>query len=220
MNVAVEQRPLDSSSPDPAAPAEFGEFERLLTAMRAGSQHAAQEIVDTYGPHIRAVVKRRLASVLRPTFDSEDFVQSAWKSLLRMPAEKIDEVHQPRQLVNLMAQIAARKIIDQYRHRTQPACDEGRRRTFDDPEVISALAKIAGIETPSQLCIAREKQDLYRERWETLVSREAPHYQRIVYLRLEGQPFSAIAESEQVSESTARRIFKKLFDRLSAERAA
>jgi RNA polymerase sigma factor (sigma-70 family) len=210
MKIAVEQ-PI---SEEAVVEEETGRFERLLREMRAGSQSAAQEIVETYGPHIRAVVKRRLAGVLRPLFDSEDFVQSAWKSLLCMAPEKIDAIRQPKQLVNLMAQVAARKAIDEYRQRTQKACDLNRRRELDDPEVLAAVAKIAGINTPSQICIAREKQELYRQRWEDMVSRQPPHHQRIVYLRLGGQPFSAIAQAEEVTERQARRVFKRLFQRL------
>jgi RNA polymerase sigma factor (sigma-70 family) len=194
---------------------EAGRFEQLLAEMRAGSQEAATEIVETYGPHIRAVVKRRLADFLRPMFDSEDFVQSAWKSLICMAPEKIDQLREPRQLVGLLATIAARKVIDQYRRRTQRACDATRRRSFEDPEVVAALAKIAGVNSPSQLCIAREKQELYRQRWEDLVDRQPPHHQRIVQLRLGGQPYSAIAQAEEVTERQARRVVKKLFQRLA-----
>jgi RNA polymerase sigma factor (sigma-70 family) len=217
MNVTADRvtAPPDSDVSDAS------HFERLLHRMREGSQEAAQEIVETYGPHIRSVVKRRMADVLRSTFDSEDFVQSAWKSLLRMPAEKMEEIREPQGLMRLMAAIAARKAINEYHRRTRRACDENRRCRLDDPEVLSALANLAGINTPSQICIAREKQDEYRQRWEDLVSRQPPHHQRIVYLRLGGQPFAAIAKAEEVSERQARRVVEKLFRRLSeSDRAA
>ncbi len=198
-----------------------GRFEQLLADMRAGSQDAAREIVDTYGPHIRAAVKRRLAGFLRPMFDSEDFVQSAWKSLICMSPDKVDQLHEPKQLVALLATIAARKMIDQYRQRTRKACNVTRRRELDDPEVIDALAKIAGINTPSQLCIAQEKQEQFRQRWEDLVNRQPPRNQRIVNLRLGGQQFAAIAQAEDVSERHARRIVEKLLQRLTdSDRAA
>jgi RNA polymerase sigma factor (sigma-70 family) len=217
MNVTADRLPTAKESQEP----ECGQFEQLLQRMREGSDEAAQEIVETYGPHIRSAVKRRMADVLRSTFDSEDFVQSAWKSLLRMPAEKVDEIREPRSLVRLMAAIAARKVINEYHRRRQRACDEMRRRRLDDPEVVSALASIAGINTPSQICIAREKHDEYRQRWEDLVSRQPPHHQRIVCLHLGGQPYAAIAEAEEVTERQARRVVEKLFRRLSgSDRAA
>jgi RNA polymerase sigma factor (sigma-70 family) len=214
MNVTAD-RDLDASNPREPAAGDGGQFEQLLLRMREGSEEAAQEIVETYGPHIRSVVKRRMADVLRSAFDSEDFVQSAWKSLLRMPPEKVDEIREPGSLVRLMAAIAARKVINAYHRRRQRACDETRRCRLDDPEVISALASIAGINTPSQICIAREKHDEYRQRWEELVSRQPPHHQRIVNLHLGGQPYAAIAEAEEVTERQARRVVERLFRRLS-----
>jgi RNA polymerase sigma factor (sigma-70 family) len=210
-----------ANDPIPNAEDNGGQFERLLQRMREGSQEAALQIVKTYGPHIRSAVKRRMCGALRSAFDSEDFVQSAWKSLLRMPPAKMDEIREPGQLVGMLAAIAARKAIDEYRHCTRETCHETRRRELDDPEVLAALAKIAGVNTPSQICIAREKQHHYRQRWEELVSRQPPHHQRIVYLRLGGQPYAAIAEAEDVSERQARRVVERLFKRLSdSERAA
>ncbi|MBW3597292.1 MAG: hypothetical protein KY475_08460, partial [Planctomycetes bacterium] len=145
MTAAADHQEADT--PVAAEKTRPGRLEQLLAEMRGGSSVAAQELIDTYGPHIRAVVQKKLADSLRPMFDSEDFVQSAWKSLIQMPAERIEEIHDPRQLVKLMATIAARKVIDEYRKRTNPGCNINRRRTLGHPEVVEVLAKIAGVNT-------------------------------------------------------------------------
>lgn len=216
MSVTLGEQPAKSD-----AFAERGRFVQLLAAMQAGSQDAARELVETYGRHIRSVVKRRLSEVLRPVYDSEDFVQSAWKSLFAMGPEKIDRIHHPGQLINLMATIAGRKIIDEYRKRTQPACNALRRRSLDDPEVLAAIARIASRNSPSQVCIAREQSELYRQRWEELVNRQTERDRRIVHLRLEGAEYAEIAQAAEVSERQARRIVKRILERLSGtDRAA
>jgi DNA-directed RNA polymerase specialized sigma24 family protein len=115
----------------------------------------------------------------------------------------------------LLITIAARRLIDQYRRNTRRVGNTVHRRSFDDPEVIAALAKMAGVNTPSQLCMARENQELYRQRWEDMVNKQPPLHRRIVYLRLGGQHYTEIAKSQNVTERHARRIFDRLFQKLA-----
>jgi RNA polymerase sigma factor (sigma-70 family) len=224
MNTAVDQgpaeRPPDAKAREAKRP-DKPRLEQLLSEMRAGSSAAAQELIRKYGPHIRAAIQRKLDDSLRPMFDSEDFVQSAWKSLIGMPHEKVGEIHNPDQLIKLMTTIAARKVIDQFRKRTNPGHNVKRRRSLEHPDVVAALAKIAGINTPSQICIARERYDHYRRRWENMVNQQTERDRRIIHLRLGGVEFPEIAEVEEISERHARRIVNGLMARLyEAERAA
>ena len=55
-----------------------------MARMRAGSQEAAWRLVEVYESHIRAVVRRRLTPAMRSLFDSDDFVQTVWASLIRI----------------------------------------------------------------------------------------------------------------------------------------
>src|SRR5262249_44175004 len=78
-----EDRPRTNPPVPPGEPRmdeEVQEFAALMQRLAGGSQEAARELYDRYGPHIRRVVRRRLIPALRPKFDSIDFEQDVWKS--------------------------------------------------------------------------------------------------------------------------------------------
>ena len=223
MHTAVDQAPAERPPEANAQEAKEPEpgLEQLLSEMRAGSSAAAQKLIKEYGPHIRAAIQRKLDDSLRPMFDSDDFMQSAWKSLIGMAHERVGEIQHRDQLIKLMTTIAARKVIDQFRKRTNPGHNVRRRRSLEHPDVVAALAKLAGINTPSQICIARERYDHYRRRWENMVNQQTERDRRIIHLRLGGVEFPEIAEVEEISERHARRIVNGLMARLyESERAA
>ena len=55
-------------------------FEAAVKELRTGSEEAIWNFIQTYGPHIQRVVRRRLHHKLRSKFDSVDFVQMVWVS--------------------------------------------------------------------------------------------------------------------------------------------
>ena len=61
------------------------DFRTLLAGIRSGSEEAAWQLIEQYGPHIRRIVRRRLDRRLRSQFDSVDFVQAVWASFFREP---------------------------------------------------------------------------------------------------------------------------------------
>ena len=59
---------------------ENSEFRKVIERVCAGSDEATWELIDTYGPHIQRVIRRKLNQKMRSKFDSLDFVQMVWAS--------------------------------------------------------------------------------------------------------------------------------------------
>ena len=168
-------------------------FTALLEKMKGGSDAAAWELVELYGPHIHAVVRRKMGASLRRTHDTGDFVQAAWASLIRgMPRMK--DVDDPKRFVGLLATIACRRLAN-----------EVRRRAPADPDLLDGVNdknQAGSPDTPSQLAIARE-------RWFRLIEQMPPAHRDVVDLRLKGHTYGEIAKETGLNEKTARRIVKK-----------
>jgi RNA polymerase sigma-70 factor (ECF subfamily) len=64
-------------------PPQQRDFRSLMEQLRQGSQDAAWELIEQYGPLVKRVVRRNLDHGLRSKFDSVDFVQAVWGSFFR-----------------------------------------------------------------------------------------------------------------------------------------
>lgn len=177
-------------------------FRGLLEEVRSGSQDAAWELVDTYGPHVHRYVRRFMHCSLRSKFDSLDFVQVMWASLFREPG-KLTSFDQPEELIAYLVTLAKNKVINELRRRTVTArYDVGRERQF-------ASADGPGVDvrqqppTPSAVAIAKE-------RWVHLLSNQNGTVQSVVTMRLRGETFAEIAEKLQIHERTARKAIARL----------
>src|SRR5438445_4058176 len=90
------------------------EFGRLLGGLRSGDPGAADELYRRYGGFIRAAVRRQLHDRLRTRFDSLDFVQDVWVSLLAVPADRYT-FDSPQALLVFLNRVAYRKVVDVFR---------------------------------------------------------------------------------------------------------
>ncbi|HMF35814.1 MAG TPA: ECF-type sigma factor, partial [Isosphaeraceae bacterium] len=57
-----------------------GDIRELLARIKNGDEEAARELLNRYESKVRLVVRRQLPRLLRPRFDSIDFLQSVWGS--------------------------------------------------------------------------------------------------------------------------------------------
>ena len=181
-----------------------GDFSSLVKRLREGSQKAAWELVEQYGPHILRVVRRTLSRSIRAKFDSQDFVQAVWASFFANPG-KLLNLEKPEQLVALLAAMARHKIIDEHRRRLEyQKHNVTRERSLDAVGSVVASEVTSREQTPSQIAIARE-------RWNSLLQSQPAHYRRIVQLRLTGETYKAIAKELQISQRTVQRVLERLF---------
>ncbi len=175
-------------------------FQMLIERMRAGSNDAAWELVQVYGPHVQAIVRRRLNPGVRRAFDSEDFVQVAWASLFRI-IPRIKDLHEPRQLIALMATIACRRLSTEA-SKPRHVVSEDKSASERDPQKVLD-ANPGPDATPSQYAMAREC-------WSNIVSKLSKEHQEVVQLRLRGLTFEEIAKRTGLHERTTRRVIERV----------
>jgi RNA polymerase sigma factor (sigma-70 family) len=167
-------------------------FRRLLRQAQAGSDPAARELIDRFGPFILRVIRNRLDPRLRNVFDSADFSQAVWASFFAVPPQKYD-FQEPEELVRFLEEVARNKIVEQVRRRL------GTRREIpleDSQKVIAPTA------TASQEAIAREL-------WQHALAKQ-PHHQEILNCFRGGLSRKEIAKRMGISERTVRRAVRRL----------
>lgn len=175
-------------------------FAVLMEQLRAGSEEAAWKLLETYGPHIKAVVRRFLDQRMRTMYDSDDFVQSVWASLICREGA-FENVSNPKHFV--MA-VARNKILDELRKRKQTIKHDIRRVVslddVSDAELASADPR------PSEWAVERE-------RWQAIMKDESEISRNVVRLRIAGYTYVDIAEQLNISERTARRTIRRLLEK-------
>ncbi|MCE9567848.1 MAG: sigma-70 family RNA polymerase sigma factor [Planctomycetes bacterium] len=183
---------------------ESQQFPRLMEGLRAGELWAAEELCRVYGPFLRAAVRRQLHPELRARFDSLDFVQDLWVSFLAIPRDRYS-FESPNTLRQFLTQIVLNKVVDVYRQRFgSQKHDLNRELPLEEKtEGASGLEPASSDPTPSQLAVAAEE-------WERILNR-FPSGHRAVLIRLrEGHGYEDIARMTGISQSTIKRIVRRL----------
>ena len=177
------------------------EFTELIQQVRNGSQDAAWELIESFGPQILRVVRRRLPVVLRQKFDSQDFVQAAWASIFAHRS-RLTRFTRSEEFVAFMGAVAGNKVGMEVRKRLQgQKYNVQNEKSLDDS--VKAPANIHQ-PSPSQVAVARE-------RWTQILADQPPHYRKIIELRYTGVSYGEIAERLGFDESTVRRAMKKIW---------
>lgn len=176
-----------------------GEFLNLLAAIREGSEEAVWKLIETYDPHIRRIIRRKLNEAIKVQFESIDFAQMVWASFLVEP-ERIRSFGSERDLLRYLSAMAANKVLDQYRRMNAFGKRDAQLGSFHDDQQNLRTEHQA---SPSQIVIAREK---YHELIDSLEDKE----RCVLQLRLKGYKFREIADELEMDESTARRIIKRV----------
>jgi RNA polymerase sigma factor (sigma-70 family) len=179
------------------------DFETLLGRLRLGDEDAAWDLVCEFGPHVVAVLRRRLKNQIRVRIDSQDLAQAVWKSFF-LGIGDMAEIRSPDQLIAALIRMAQCKVLNAYRDQLYTDC----RGAVREVPFVSQDAdgeRIAGREaTPSQFAIARE-------RWQQMLRERSPEQQEVLRRRMTGESFEAIADSLGISARTARRVVGDLW---------
>lgn len=182
---------------------ETSDFADLMQRIQAGSQDAAWELLDKYGPHVRRHVRRSLNPQMRSRFDSVDFMQVVWASFFREP-ERIRRLGTPQQLMGYLAAMARNKVVKEVRHQmSTEKRDVGREVSLDAPHQALDCGLTARDPTPSSVAMARE-------RWTQLVDEQPERIRQIVEMRFLGASFVEIARKLNLHERTVRKIIAGL----------
>jgi RNA polymerase sigma-70 factor (ECF subfamily) len=172
------------------------EFAKLMSQVRSGDQAAAWTLIEVYGSHVLKVIRRSLNNQLRSKFDSQDFVQTVWKSFFR-DRDRLLAMQSPEQLVGYIQAIARNKVIDETRRRQTAKYNIAREEGFDDA--------IGNGPRPSEIAIVRET-------WDRLMAGKSDDHRRVVEMRFQGHTFAEIAKELSINERTARRVIASLLE--------
>jgi RNA polymerase sigma-70 factor (ECF subfamily) len=177
-------------------------FDRAVRADEA----AWRELHARFGPELRTMVRHRLPRVLRPQYDSMDFVQSIWRSVFEKCRGELPQFENAKHFLGYLAGMAANRVIYEHRRRTRTRkYDLSRQEPLyfrrGDREV---LREVAGNDpTPSQDVQARDQLDQIMDGLDDVE-------RKVVELRLGDYTIDEIAALLGISESAVRRILTPL----------
>jgi RNA polymerase sigma factor (sigma-70 family) len=191
------------------------EFDQMMAEVRAGSEDAIWQLAETYTPYIVRAARVSLDRGFRSKFDSQDLVQTLWKSLLLKRAD-LSKLRTPEELVAFLVRAAKNKAIDKMRHFSTQGRDVKRETQLQNcgNSANEAAANRSRHELqardPSPSTIA-----MVRERWKQIVSAASARDRQIYELRRNGAEFKTISIQLKIDESTARRVIQRLIEQLS-----
>lgn len=183
------------------------DFGRLVGEWRAGSPAALAELFARYSPHIRAAVRRRLDDRLRTQYDSLDFVQDVWASVVALPADRC-LFTSPDALAGFLARVAANKVVDATRAQL------GTQRRDASRAVALAAADAAGPDrgpSPSQWAAGNEG-------WERLAARLPAGHRAVLDRLRDGYTQAEIAGLTGLGVRTVERIVRRIKDVVAGDR--
>jgi RNA polymerase sigma-70 factor (ECF subfamily) len=175
------------------------EFRQAIEQICAGSDEAVWNFIETYGPHIQRVVRRRLHQSLRSKFDSIDFVQMVWASFFA-DRKRIAAMREPEELIRYLMTMARNKVIDESRRRMKyQKHNVCRERSLDVGQYAGSVRRH---DTPSQIASVRE-------RWAGWMKDQSERNRRIVEMRMDGVAYDAISQHFGLSERTVREVIER-----------
>jgi RNA polymerase sigma-70 factor (ECF subfamily) len=192
------------------------DFADLIERARSGDESAISILLAQFESQVRAVVRVRLPRSMRNQFDSMDFVQSVWTSVLpTVLARKGDEVGtfaDAGHFRGYLAGVARNKIFEEHRRLT-------RTKKYDLAREERLYVRKGEREVPIEVAAnqpsASEKFQ-ERDRLEQLTEGLSPEETQIVQLRREGRTFEEIAGRLGVSERSVRRLIEEIRKRMEA----
>ena len=191
-------------------------FADLIRRARAGEPDAAVELLDRFEPEVRTMVRVRLPKALRNRFDSMDFVQAVWASVLTVgpaepaPASFADE----SQFRGFLAGVARNKIFEEHRRQTRTKkYDIGREERLYVRKGASDIPRdVPGSEpTPSENVQAVDRLG-------QLVEGRTEQEAEIINLRRDGLTYEEIAAKIGLHERSVRRVIDAARQRMEARK--
>lgn len=177
-------------------------IDALVARLRNGDAGAAEELVRTYEPFLRMVIRRQLSASQRSKFDSVDIVQSIWMDVLEGFSRPQWQFANQTQLQAFLVKIAKNRLIDRWR---QQQGMSGLSQILSDD--------IATNDTPSQEAISSEL-------WTQLLNHCPPHHRPILELKRQGYKIVEIAERIGMHAGSIRRILSDLSKRYTQQSQA
>src|SRR5262249_37690370 len=145
-------------------------------------------------------------------FDSMDFVQAIWESVLINDGPDLDRFSSPQHFRAFLAGVARNKVFAEHRKRTRTRRYNLKR---EEPLYVRRGSREEPRELPSS--DPTPSQDAQaRDRYAQLVEGRSPREVEVVELRRQGLTFDEIAERTGLGERSVRRIIDAIRARMEA----
>ena len=177
-------------------------FDRLIGGLRTGNAEVLQEFMGRYRPALERLASRRIDRGLQRRVGPETIAQSVCRTFMRRTREGQFELTDGESLWGLLCALALTKIREKIRfHRRQ-------KRDIDREVALDGAAEAAA---PSP-----EAQVAFADQLEHEIASFSEEERLIFDLRLQGSTQEGIAAQAACSESTVRRVLKRMEIRLRA----
>ena len=173
----------------------------LVERAKTGDEDAIRELLHQFEDDVRMVVRARLPRALRSQFDTMDFVQAVWTSVLTKDGPDLARFDNTRRFRGFLAKVATNKVFQEHRRRTQTQKFDLKRQEplyirLGDREVLRPLASPGP--TPSQDAQAGDRLAQITEGCSDSVL-------NIIALRQQGMTYAEIAERVGLHIDAVRR---------------
>jgi RNA polymerase sigma factor (sigma-70 family) len=179
-------------------------LDQLLAGLNSGDSAAAEQLLRTYEPYLRILVRRELRSELRAKFDSSDVLQSVWANLLEGIQGRGWHFADRAQLQAFLIRLMKHRIIDLCRK-------HGPALAREHPLADNALAETVAGDGPRPSEVAQ-----CNELWEKILALCPPHHHELVQMKFKGLTAEEIAAQTGLHPNSVRRILLELAQRVDA----
>lgn len=181
---------------------EDGDADRLFELARSGDPAAWEALVDKCYEKVRRVVGRKLDPPMRSLYDSTDFANDVFKSLVAQ-SDRLSKFQSIDALEAHLICAAKQKVIDECRRQHRQKRDIRRDRRLDAGEY--GYEPPASDPSPSQVAQAVEAHDL-------LLAGQSEADREVIRLKSEDYNNEEIAERTGQHVRKVQRLLKKVHD--------
>src|SRR5689334_8309324 len=91
----------------------------LVERVKIGDEAAIRDLIRRFEKDVRTIVRVRLPQSLRSQFDSMDFVQAVWQSVLTREGQDLGRFTTAQHLRGFLEGVARNKVYEEHRRRTR-----------------------------------------------------------------------------------------------------
>ncbi len=186
----------------------------LIAQVKAGNADAIHDLIVRFQSDLRMSVRERLPQKLRSRFDSLDFVQKVWQSVLTTEGQDLGRFTNAQHFRGFLAGVARNKVLEEYRRQT-------RTRKYNLQREEPLYVRHGDRERPRELPAPgpTPSQDVQADdRLAQLIKGRSEQEAKVVQLRRQGLTFEEIARQVGVDERSVRRIIDAIRVRMEARK--
>ena len=188
------------------------DFADLIARVKAGDEAAIATLIERFGPEVRIMVRSRLPDKLRGQFDTMDFAQVVWSSVVADCRDRAEPFDEPKHLIGFLSGVIKNKVAHEHRRLT-------RTRKYDVAREEPLYVRRGDREVPREVSAPDPTPSEYAQaddRLDQLTRGRTPQEVRIIDLRLDGRTYDEIALELGMNEKAVRRVIDSIRERMEA----